>query len=273
MSIKLVAVDIDGTLLRSDQTVSAKTKQAVTRALAAGIQICISTGRTLLECREILAEFPQIRYISYSGGAIVRDLQTGETIYDACLTPRQALAIYERLKPYHKFFCYFTGGGVYYPSAVWRYETAYKPEWVAHIRRFYTPVDDFAALLKQNDKPVEKLFLIFPDQAERDRAWDAVPAPQLYVTASSPDNLEISAAQANKGASLDALRRHLGLSQAQTMAIGDSENDLRMLGYAAVAVVMANADKELKKIAAVIAPSNDEDGVAWTLDQVVEGKI
>lgn len=273
MSIKLVAVDVDGTLLRSDNSVSAKTKQAVTRAAAAGVQVCISTGRMLHECREILAELPQIRYISCSSGARVLDLQTNETIYDACLTPQTALCVCERFRPFRKIVCYFTGGRIYYDSAVWRTGDSYEPIWESHIRKFYTALDDFEDFIRRNDQPVEKVLMVYPDQAERDRAWNAVDAPQLYIAAASPVNLEVSARKANKGASLDALRRHLGLSQRQTMAIGDSENDLRMLGYAAVPVVMGNADEQMKKIAAIIAPSNDEDGVAWTLDQIVEGKI
>ena len=134
-------------------------------------------------------------------------------------------------------------------------------------------MEHFEAFLQQNTQPVEKLFLMFPSQEERDAAWDAVRGLPLYIAASAPVNLELTAAAANKGASLDALRRHLGLDRRQVMAIGDSGNDLRMLGYAAVPVVMANADDEIKSIAALVAPSNDEDGVAWVLDRLAEGEL
>lgn len=273
MTMKLVCADLDGTLLHSDQSVSSATQRAVTRAQAAGIHFAISTGRTLHECRQILARLPQVRYISSSSGALVADLQTGRTIHEAYLKPGTVRHVYERLKPFHKIFCCLFGSKIYYDSAVWRYEDQYDPHWVAYVREFYTALDDFEAFIRENEQPVEKLFMIFPDRAERDRAWEAANTSALYISASSSNNLEITAPDANKGASMDALRRHLGLERTQTMAIGDSENDLRMLGYAAVPVVMANADEQIKKIAALVAPSNDDDGVAWVLDRLVEGKI
>ncbi len=274
MAIKLVAADLDGTLLNSEKTITPATQRAITRAQAAGVHFAVSTGRMLCECGQILASLPQVRYISCSSGARVLDLVSGETIYDACLTPQQAYALYRRLKSFRGVFCYFTGGKIYCDGELWRTADAFLPAWAAaYIRRFYLPVDRFEAFLQSNEQPVEKLFLLFVSQSERDAAWDAVRELPLYIASSAPENLEITAAAANKGASLDALREHLGLAKRQVMAIGDSENDLRMLGYAAVPVVMANADDEIKAIAALVAPSNDDDGVAWVLDRLVEGAI
>ena len=274
MAIRLVAADLDGTLLNSEKTITPATQRAITRAQAAGIHFAVSTGRMLCECGEILPALPQVRYISCSSGARVLDLVTHETIYEACLTPQQAWALYTRLKAFGGIFCYFTDGNVYCDAALWRTAAALLEPWAAdYIRRLYLPVEHFEAFLQQNTQPVEKLFLMFPSQEERDAAWDAVRGLPLYIAASAPVNLELTAAAANKGASLDALRRHLGLDRRQVMAIGDSENDLRMLGYAAVPVVMANADDEIKSIAALVAPSDDEDGVAWVRDRLAEGEL
>ncbi len=274
MAIRLVAADLDGTLLNSQKTISPGTQRAITRAQAAGIHFAVSTGRMLCECGDILAALPQVRYISCSSGACVLDLVTHETIYEACLTPLQAYALYTRLKDFGGIFCYFTGGRIYCDAALWRTAGTFLEPWAAdYIHTFYLPVENFEAFLQQNTLPVEKLFLMFSSQNERDAAWDAVRELPLYIATSAPVNLEITAAQANKGAGLDALRRYLGLDRSQVMAVGDSENDLRMLGYAAVPVVMANAADEIKSIAALIAPSNDDDGVAWVLDKLVEGAL
>ena len=274
MAIRLVAADLDGTLLTSEKTISPATQRAITRAQAAGIHFAVSTGRMLCECGEILTALPQVRYISCSSGARVLDLARHESIYEACLTPQQAWTLYTRLKDFGGIFCYFTDGNVYCDAALWRAADTFLEPWAAdYIRKFYLPADNYEAFLRTNGQPVEKLFLMFPTQQQRDAAWDAVRQLPLYIAASAPINLEITAMQADKGASLDALRHHLGLSRSQIMAIGDSENDLRMLGYAAVPVVMANADDEIKSIAALIAPSNDEDGVAWVLNQLAEGEL
>ena len=85
--------------------------------------------------------------------------------------------------------------------------------------------------------------------------------------------IDITPPGVNKGTALLKAAAILGVRQEEVMAIGDSENDLRMLGYAAVPVVMANADDEIKSIAALVAPSNDEDGVAWVLDRLAEGEL
>lgn len=274
MAIKLVAADLDGTLLNSEKKITPATQRAVTRALAVGIQFAVSTGRMLCECADVLSALPQVRYFSCSSGAQVLDLVTKQTIYDACLSPQQAYAIYERLRGFGGIFCYFTGGKIYCDGAVWHMaDTMLEPWAAAYIHRFYEPVGEFLKFLQENAQPVEKLFLLFGSQDARDAAWDAVRELPLYLASSAPVNLEITAPAANKGAGLDALRRHLGLQKSQVMAIGDSENDLRMLGYAAFPVVMANADDEIKSIARLVAPSNDEDGVAWVLNRLAEGAL
>lgn len=274
MAIRLVAADVDGTLLTSAHTITPATKRAITRAQAAGIHFAISTGRMLSECADILTELPQVRLISCSSGARVYDLVEHKLIYEACLTPQKACALHLRLKPFGGILCCFTGGKVYCDAQLYHKTQSFLEPWASdYIHKYYLPLEQFDTFMQQNTQPVEKLFLMFGSQRQRDAAWDAVRELPVYIATSAPINLELSAPRANKGDSLDALRQYLHLEKSQVMAIGDSDNDLRMLSYAATSVVMANAEEEIKSIASIVAPSNDEDGVAWVLEQLVEGAI
>ena len=114
---------------------------------------------------------------------------------------------------------------------------------------------------------------MFVSEAERDRAWDAVRDIPCDIVVSAADNLELTEPGVNKGASLAGLMERLGLVPEEVMAIGDSGNDVSMLSYAGLPAAMGNADPQLKALAKLVLPTNEEDGVAWALDRLTAGTL
>ena len=110
-------------------------------------------------------------------------------------------------------------------------------------------------------------------EAERDRAWDAVRDIPCDIVVSAADNLELTEPGVNKGASLAGLMERLGLVPEEVMAIGDSGNDAAMLDFAGVGVAMGNGEEALKQKADLIAPTNEEGGVADMLELAIKGEI
>mgnify|MGYP001370288156 CR=1 FL=1 len=120
MAIRLVAVDVDGTLVTADQRVLPRVQAAAQRALEHGIQLVLCTGRAPGECWYILDALPQIRYAVTQTGAIAQDLKTGETLYHCPLSPDDARLIYSHVRRYDGLVNFFSGGIVYNSKEQWR---------------------------------------------------------------------------------------------------------------------------------------------------------
>ena len=119
---------------------------------------------------------------------------------------------------------------------------------------------------------MEKINLFFPDMEERDRLRaELEKRGDVLITSSIPNNLEINAFGATKGEAILRLASHLGISEKQTMAIGDGENDFSMIQKAGIGVAMKNGSKELRGAADYITDTNDEDGVASAINRIIFG--
>ena len=137
-------------------------------------------------------------------------------------------------------------------------------EVAALLRRTRAPVADLKAFVRANGQPVQKVQLCFRDMAERETAREEIAAafPGVLVTSSFRNNLELNAADADKGRALLALAQRLGIPAEDTVAFGDSSNDLRMLRAAGTSVAMGNAAPEVRAVCDYVTDTNDCDGVA-----------
>lgn len=274
MDIKLIAVDLDGTLLNEEKEITARTRRAVQSATEHGLTVVFCTGRSLIEMDDAIAALPQVRYAVGLSGAHIWDLKENRTLAAHGFEPQLSAQIVERLLQYDGMTCIFTGGraGIQ-PEWENRVFAAFSPAVAEQCARYYRPEPEYLACAAGKYGPVEKLFSIFPSQAERDRAWEAIRPFVCEQAVSTQDNLELNAPGVTKGAGLEWLGRHLGIAREQIMAIGDSGNDRTMLTYAGVPAVVANAEGEIRAMAKLILPSNEDDGVAWALERLAEGTL
>lgn len=274
MAIRLVAVDVDGTLVTADQRVLPRVKDAVQLAVDHGIQLVLCTGRSAGECWYVLEQLPQIRYAVTYTGSMVQDLKTGAVLYHCPLQADDLRIIYDRLRQYDGLWSLFADGKVYNPRAQMAQFGRYYPEELRELfEHSHTYVDDMDRLIAERTEPVEKVYISYCSKEESVRARAAAAKLPYYATGAGFADLEVMNPATNKGAALSALAEMLGIAQGEVLAIGDSSNDAAMLAYAGVGVAMANGEEPLKKIADRIAPSNEEGGVADILEMAVRGEI
>lgn len=263
MFIKLVAVDIDGTLLTSQRELTPAVKEAVTQAKAQGVKVVITTGRPIAGVKTLLDDLnlrdPGDYVITFNGG-LVQDTATGEDLVKETLTYDDYLDLELLARKLGVHMHAITKEGIYTANRDIGKYTMHEAMLVS-MPVFYRTPEEMA------DKEVVKIMFI--DEPEvLDPAIAKIPADfydRFGMVKSTPFYLEVVKKTVSKGNAIKHLADKLGLDMSQTMAIGDEENDRTMLEVVAVPVVMANGNPELKKIAKHITFSNDESGVAHAI--------
>ena len=275
--VRLIALDMDGTLLLSDhQTVPQQNVDAIRRADAAGIHVCICTGRMLEDASDFVRRLDLPCMLIACNGTRISDapLPEGKIIYRRSLEPEDAKRAIDILLPYRIMMNGFEDGRVT--------TVAFAPGQHYHIadRALVEVCYGEEAMYAAAQRGIMKLYLaedgyagaIDTDHTKAARSAVQKALPHLQLTKSSPGNIEIMPENAGKGTALAFLAQYLGLEREQVMAMGDAENDLSMLEYAAHSVAMANASPAVKAICRYQTLSNDECGVAAMIDRVLEAQ-
>ena len=275
MSIKLISIDVDGTLINRQGDVTPATRSALQRAADAGIHVTLNTGRPLSESRALLKALPMMRYVVLCTGAEVRDLQTGETIARHGLTNEENRRLYDLLSPLDGMIQIFNefDGKLY--NRAWdlaRADRFCPPNLAKMCRETHVAVADLDAFMDGYTGTASKIHLFFPNHEEKLKAAALLKGLPFFVSESVPNDIEVMPLGVDKGTGLSALAEYLNLTPAEVMAVGDGENDLAMLRYAGLSVAMGNACDTVKKTARVVTESNDEDGLAKAVERVLRGE-
>lgn len=264
MSIKLVAIDIDGTLLDSNRKISPKVKETLQRANESGIYIVLCTGRPLPGVKEQLAELelygPNDYVITYNG-SLVQATKSNEIISQYTLSYDDFLEIELAARKAGVHLHTIDDRAIYTANRDIGKYTVHEA-FLVDMPLKYRAVDEMTP-----DMSIIKMMMIDePDVLDRAIAQLPQSFTEKFTTVKSTEfYYEILNKEASKGHALAKLAEHLGVSQEETMAIGDNENDLSMIEYAGVGVAMGNATESVKRAADVLTTSNDEDGVAEAL--------
>ena len=272
MDIRLIAVDLDGTLLNSQKELTPRTKEALTRAAEKGVHIVPATGRTFGGVPEMVRSLPFVRYGICINGGSVWDAQIDGAIHTAEIPYERAEEIFDYVEQFHTMYdCYVDGWGKSDRKFFDHLLDYVDEDVVKIIKATRSPVDDFRGYIRSLGHDIQKIILFFRDLEVHDRMIEKIRAdlPDMAVTAALPCNIELNNKDANKGAALRILCEHLGFGSEQAMAFGDGGNDQSMIETAGLGVVMANGVPELKAAADYITLSNDEDGVAAAIEKFV----
>lgn len=268
-NVKILALDLDGTLLNSNKELTPGNREALERAARAGIHIVPTTGRFYGGMPECIRELPFIRYVITINGAQAADLQTGEVIYRAELPVARTMELMEYLDTLPVIYdCYMDNDAFMTGAFLERVdEMVSNHHYRDMVRRLRKPVPELKRFIRERGHDVQKVQFFTNQPRLRLELMEQLPArfPDMIVSSSVADNVEINQLHANKGEALLALAKHLGVEREQTMAIGDGLNDLSMIRDAGVGVVMANACPELKELADAFTLSCDEDGVSHAI--------
>ena len=271
--IRLIALDLDGTLLDSAKKLSERNRNALAAAAAKGVHIVPTTGRFFGMMPEAIRALPFVRYAITVNGAQVYDRGTDAALARAEIPVATAIAAMEVLDGFDCIYdCYQDNWG-WMTDAMQRkaQDYAHDPHYVEMIRTLRRPVPELKAHLRAKGPDVQKIMLFVRDRGliPSIRGALADHFPELSVTCSTTDNIEINHARAHKGEALRALAAHLGFGMENVMAFGDGLNDLTMVRDAGLGVAMANAVPEVLSVARRVTLSNDEDGVAAAIDALL----
>ena len=258
MDIRLIAFDLDGTLLRSDKSISPRTMQALLAARERGVLLVPSTGRLLRSLPEPLLDKSLTRYHILVNGAQVYDSFEDKTLLREELTPQQAMCMLHFLKSRNVL------RGVYIEAV------AATPATAALMRRSYQTDEDLDAVTAQHDS-VQKIIAFFRNPDDKQATIREITSrfPGYAVSSSLGNNIEINAQNATKGSALCFLCEKIGVPIGQCMAFGDGTNDYSMLRAAGFGVAMGNASEEVQSCADAVTETNEEDGVARMIERVL----
>lgn len=274
MKIKLIAIDLDGTLLDSNKNLSETNRHALTMCIQKGILVVPCTGRTISGIPEKVRSIPGIRYAITTNGAVVEDLETKQVIDTKMLPWDLALEILRFVDSYQVMYDpYIDRRGITEPRFLNHLsEYGLSPQLQEMVRRTRDLCPNIIEFVASSHKPVEKINLFFSDMKVRAKLREELEKrSDILVTSSIPNNLEINAPDATKGDAILRLASHLGIEPEQTMAIGDGENDFSMIRKAGLGIAMGNGEKDLLAAADYITSNNDENGVAAAINRFIFG--
>ncbi len=269
--IKIIALDLDGTLLNSNKELSERNYRALEAAAQRGIQIVPTTGRFYGAMPQVIRQLPFVNYVITINGAQVRDLRTGEVLYRAEIPWQQAIEIMSYLDTLPVIYDCFMGDAAWMTAALKEKieDHTTDPHYRKMLHELRQPVEELKAFLAQRQTDIQKTQFFTMDAALRQRLLEELPQRFENIIASSAliHNVEINNARANKGDAVLALAAHLGCTADNVMSFGDGLNDVTMLCAAGVGVVMANAFDEVKAYADYITDDCDHDGVATAIEK------
>lgn len=272
--IRLIALDLDGTLLDSEKRISPRNRAALEAAAARGIHIVPTTGRFFDGMPECVRDLPFVRYAVTVNGAAVFDRAGGTAIAREEMPLGSSLAVLGILDRRDVIYnCYQDNWGW---VSRWMVDVApkYMPDFYMKIlAELITPVDDLHQFLRDKASPVQKIICFSREPALLAEIHREIgeSIPGTTLTFSCPEMLEVNASEAHKARALARLAAHLGFGIENVMAFGDGLNDLSMVRDSGLGVAMANAEPEVLAAAKAVTLSNDEDGVAASVEALLRG--
>lgn len=269
MSIKIIASDLDGTLMAPDhQTVTQRTKDALIKAHEKGIKIAIATGRTLSLIKDVTKQIPFVDYIIYSNGASVFDCNENKTIYTEHIPKEKAEKIVRLIDKMPVFYNVYYNGNMYLRKdcGVFNGGNEFSKEFLEHFLAISIQEENMEKFA--SDKECEMIIIYGADEKCRKEILSLMEElGELDHVSSVMNNIEITASKAAKGSALKAICDKIGCTSKEAMAFGDALNDCSMLSFAENSFAMENGDEVCKKSAKYVTKSNGEDGVAQAIEK------
>ncbi|MBK5072671.1 HAD family hydrolase [Budviciaceae bacterium CWB-B4] len=266
MSLKMVVTDLDGTLLTSTDRLTQASVNAFVSLKQQGILPVVATGRMLSEAQFAVEGIGATNYFMGMNGAQTVNLQTQETIYQKTLDLTTAQTLTDILDELGVFYQIYSHTSVY-TRQHWLSDMSASGMKAEYIRRFASSILPFSQV---DELGAVKMFVICKDADKQQVMRERLAALESVILVSSyPNYFEILPKGLNKGDALLRLCSHLGIALHEVAAIGDSDNDIEILSQAGVAIAMGNAYQRVKEVADHIAPSNDDDGVAYALTHII----
>lgn len=263
---KLVALDMDGTLLNEDKKISKENFKAIQKAKKNGVKVVLATGRPIKGINRYLEELNLLTEDDYAvafNGAVVQNTKTGEVIAENLLALDDLEYLYNLSKKLSVNIHALT------PTSCITPKVNEYSELESNMNNIPLEIVDFNKV--DNSTTIVKIMFI-DKEAILSKAIEKLPK-EVYekytVVRSAPFFLEFINRKVNKGFGVELLAKNLGIKQEEVICMGDAGNDIHMIQYAGLGVAMGNAFPELKQIANYITKTNNENGVAHVINKFV----
>ncbi|MEG2774883.1 MAG: Cof-type HAD-IIB family hydrolase [Acetivibrio sp.] len=277
MKIKMIGLDLDGTVLNQEKKMGIRTRQAVEEAIKRGVMVLPATGRPLSGIPDEIFKIHGIQYALCANGAVIHDLKKQKKIHEVVMDYKEIMEIIERLKKIDVMADVFIDGRGYVETENLAYHIQFETS--APLREYIlktrTTVENLSVFLKERQQNIQKMTINF--RREEDGSLYGKEGvekilseyKELAVVSGMATNLEVTNARATKGNGLLILGELFGIKKEEIMACGDSGNDREMLKAVGLGVAMENSTNEVLEIADYITKSNEEDGVAHAIEKFV----
>ena len=274
MNVKLLALDLDGTALRSNNTLSPKVARAIEAAADSGIEVVAASGRPYCSMpREVLA-LRGVNYVVSSNGAAIHD-RTGRRVHETPMAEGEVLRLLDLTSGYDLIWEAFLNGATFTDNRYLRDPLRYgcTPAYVGYVQGSRGGLDDMRQYIYDNRSRLDSVEYVCTDRAlrERLRAKLERELKETYITSSSANFVEFMHKTATKSNALRWLCKRLKLSLSQTAACGNADNDADMIACAGVGAAVKNASESCRSAADVLLPDNDSDGVAALIKMLIGG--
>ncbi len=263
MTIKLLATDLDGTLVADLHTISPRTRAAIKAAAAQGVVVTIATGREYEITHKFVESLKLSGPIICHQGAIIQDAQTGQLIAIQTLPLTETHQLIDLVRSMDLSMSLHFAGRAYTERPTTQSETFF-----ANIGATVNRVDDLKQIAGQ--EPIKAI--IFHPEADGETILGQLQAKfngSLNVFRSLEILIEVTRPDVSKGHALATLAGHYGIAQSEVMAIGDQDNDVAMIAWAGIGVAMGDASPRAQAAADHIAPTLAEDGAAWAIEKFI----
>ena len=266
---KLLALDMDGTLLDSHKCIPPRTAQTIEGLVESGTDVCLSTGRSATELADYLPELPFVRYGSLISGALAYDFAQRRPLAVHALPTDVALDLIRTAKledAMVHLLC--LGGSVALERDIARMPQVHMGIYQDLFERLFEKPESVEDYVTTHDGEVMKVNLYHLDAAARERTRRRVEGMPLELADAEETSLECSPAGTSKATGLSELCRALGISLDEVVAVGDAPNDLAAIEAVGCGVAMGNATDEVRAAADLVVADNDHGGVIEAIERL-----
>lgn len=269
MSYKIIFTDLDDTLLNSEKKISQVDKEAIMRAQEAGVKFVLASGRPTFAMKALAEELELAKYGSFIlsfNGSIITDCKSNKNLFEASLTKEDLHLMYDFAKENNTDILTYIDDTIISET-----ESEYINVEVDLTKMPHKVVKNFKEAVYTS--AVKCMLLEEPSYLkEVDTKLKSKYGDSYSIAISKPFFLEVTKLGVDKGVALRKLVDILGLKIEESIAVGDSYNDLPMLKAAGLAACVANANEDIKRVCSFISKSNDEGGMAYLIDKLIFNK-
>ena len=271
--VRMIAFDLDGTLLTTDKRLTDETRRTLEQAAKRGILLVPATGRPLTGMPAEVLGIPGVRYAITANGARVVSAEDGKILREKLISVEKARKVLDIYGEYDTLREIYYDGQGYMEARQMEQLDHYVPDpnMAKYMRNTRKCVPDLMEKFRQENRAMDKVQAVFACAGEKEQAFRRIREMEgVEATGALSYNIEVTAGGINKGEALLWLAGELGIDREEILAFGDGANDADMIRAAGIGAAMEVSVPEVRAAADILAGSNDEDGVARAIQRYID---